>query len=131
MRSTTGSLVVSLSDGTLTLLEPDQTGQLGITSAWAAHAHEPWCVAWNYYDTNVIYSGAGVRYTYLLNQYLLTSRHKVETTYNSTYGIYGRVLSSRLSPTKGMLFTTRAFDHCRADIQIRRRCDLHSESSKH
>ncbi|KAH9049337.1 WD-40 repeat-containing protein [Lactarius hengduanensis] len=55
--STAGSLVVSLSDGKLTLLEPDQTGQLSITSAWAAHAHEPWCVAWNYWDTNVIYSG--------------------------------------------------------------------------
>ena len=58
--STTGSLVVSLSDGTLTLLEPDQTGQLVITSAWVAHANEPWCVAWNYHDPNVIYSGAGV-----------------------------------------------------------------------
>ena len=59
-RSTTGSLVVSLSDGTLSLLEPDQTGQLVITSSWVAHAHEPWCVAWNYDDFNVIYSGAGV-----------------------------------------------------------------------
>ena len=55
--STAGSLVVSLSDGRLTLLEPDQIGQLSITTAWAAHTHEPWCVAWNYWDTNVIYSG--------------------------------------------------------------------------
>jgi len=39
------------------LLEPDQTGQLVSTSTWAAHAHEPWCVAWDYWDTNVIYSG--------------------------------------------------------------------------
>jgi hypothetical protein len=59
-RSTTGSLVVSLSDGTLSLLEPDQTSQLVITSTWLAHAHEPWCVAWSYDDPNVIYSGAGV-----------------------------------------------------------------------
>jgi diphthamide biosynthesis protein 7 len=51
---------VSLSDGKLTLLEPDQTGQLSITNAWVAHAHEPWCVAWNYWDTNVIYSGTNV-----------------------------------------------------------------------
>jgi len=58
---------VSLSDGTLTLLEPDQTGQPVITSTWAAHAYEPWCVAWNYYDNNVIYSGAGVSHA-LLNQ---------------------------------------------------------------
>jgi len=55
--SAMGSLVVSLSDGSLSLLEPDQTGQLVITSAWVAHAHEPWCVAWNYDDPNVIYSG--------------------------------------------------------------------------
>jgi len=57
--SIAGSLVVSLSDGTLTLLEPDQTGQLVIANAWTAHAHEPWSVAWNYHDTNVIYSGMG------------------------------------------------------------------------
>ncbi len=63
--STAGSLVVSLSDGKLTLLEPDQTGQLSITNAWAAHAHEPWCVAWNYWDTNVIYSGTDVLNFYL------------------------------------------------------------------
>jgi len=48
---------VSLSDGNLTLLEPGQTGQPVVTNTWAAHAHEPWCVAWNYWDTNVIYSG--------------------------------------------------------------------------
>lgn len=53
-------MVVSLSDGKLTLLEPDQTGQLSVTNAWVAHAHEPWCVAWNYWDTNVIYSGTDV-----------------------------------------------------------------------
>lgn len=58
--SVAGSLVVSLSDGTLTLLEPDQTGQLVGTNTWAAHAHEPWCVAWDYWDTNVIYSGTGI-----------------------------------------------------------------------
>ncbi|KAI9444813.1 WD40-repeat-containing domain protein [Lactarius indigo] len=55
--STAGSLVVSLSDGKLTLLEPDQIGQLSIANAWDAHSYEPWCVAWNYWDTNVIYSG--------------------------------------------------------------------------
>jgi len=55
--SVAASLVASLSDGTLALLEPDQTGQLVGTNTWAAHAHEPWCVAWDYWDTNVIYSG--------------------------------------------------------------------------
>ena len=58
--SVAGSLVVSLSDGNLAFLEPDQTGQLATTNTWAAHSHEPWCVAWNYWDTNVIYSGASL-----------------------------------------------------------------------
>ncbi|KAI9512577.1 WD-40 repeat-containing protein, partial [Russula earlei] len=55
--SAAGSLVVSLSDGTVSLLEPDQIGQLVVSSAWSAHAYEPWCVAWSCWDTNIIYSG--------------------------------------------------------------------------
>lgn len=52
-----GSLVVSLSNGNLCLLQPkDQTGLL-ITDTWAAHDYEPWIAAWNYWDTNIIYSG--------------------------------------------------------------------------
>jgi len=77
---------VSLSDGTLTLLEPDQTGQLVDTSTWTAHAHEPWCVAWDYWDTNVVYSGAGGT-AFPLDQHLLTSCHKEAMTCNSRYGI--------------------------------------------
>lgn len=107
---------MSLSDGTLTLLEPDQTGQLVVTSTWAAHAHEPWCVAWNYWDTNVIYSGAVVRHFFSLDQHLLISCHKEETTCSSSYGIYDRVLSTLLSLTKGVLHTTRAYDHCRVSV---------------
>lgn len=104
-----GSLVVSLSDGALSLLEPDQTGQLVITSTWVAHAHEPWCVAWNYDDPNVIYSGAARTAKSLPKQNLLTSRHKAGMTFNSRYGINGRALSSRLSPIKGALITTHAY----------------------
>ncbi|KAI0275060.1 WD-40 repeat-containing protein [Gloeopeniophorella convolvens] len=55
--STAGSLAVSLSDGRLALLEPDQTGQLSVTDTWAAHDHEPWIVAWDYWNTNVMFSG--------------------------------------------------------------------------
>ena len=59
---------MSLSDGTLSLLEPDQTGQLVITSEWIAHDHEPWCVAWNYDDPKIIYSGAAHTATSLLDR---------------------------------------------------------------
>ena len=69
LSSVAGSLVVSLSDGTLTLLEPDQTGQLVSTNTWAAHAHEPWCVAWDYWDTNVIYSGACILHSLRTNTF--------------------------------------------------------------
>ncbi|KAL4243426.1 Diphthine methyltransferase [Abortiporus biennis] len=52
-----GSLIVSLSNGSLALLEPDSTSELSISSQWEAHEFEPWIAAWNYWDTNVIYSG--------------------------------------------------------------------------
>jgi len=52
-----GSLVVSLSNGSLALLRADDGGGMSVTDTWVAHDHEPWIAAWNYWDTNVIYSG--------------------------------------------------------------------------
>ncbi|EPT04340.1 hypothetical protein FOMPIDRAFT_1140860 [Fomitopsis schrenkii] len=52
-----GSLIVSLSNGSLALLRPDDTNGLSVTETWHAHDHEPWIAAWNYWDTNVVYSG--------------------------------------------------------------------------
>ncbi|KAG7450513.1 WD40 repeat-like protein [Guyanagaster necrorhizus] len=53
-----GSLVVSLSDGSLSLLRPENgTGPLSVESSWHAHDYEPWIAAWNYWDTNVVFSG--------------------------------------------------------------------------
>jgi len=37
-------------------MRPVNTG-LSITDSWTAHDYEPWVAAWNYWDTNVIYSG--------------------------------------------------------------------------
>jgi len=51
-----GSLVVSQSDGSLSLLRP-QDGIMTVTENWHAHDHEPWTSAWNYWDTNVLFSG--------------------------------------------------------------------------
>ncbi|THH16897.1 hypothetical protein EW146_g3829 [Bondarzewia mesenterica] len=55
--STVGSLVVSLSNGCLALLQPDNESGLSLTDTWAAHDYEPWIAAWDYWDTNIIYSG--------------------------------------------------------------------------
>ncbi|GJE86117.1 WD-40 repeat-containing protein [Phanerochaete sordida] len=55
--STLGNVVVSLSNGSLALLKPTDNARLSVTETWHAHDHEPWIAAWNYWDTNVIYSG--------------------------------------------------------------------------
>ncbi|KAH9849755.1 WD40-repeat-containing domain protein [Lenzites betulinus] len=55
--SALGNLIVSLSDGSLSLLQPEGTSGLTVTDSWHAHDYEPWIAAWNYWDTNVVYSG--------------------------------------------------------------------------
>lgn len=52
-----GNLIVSLSDGSLSLLRPCAQGELIVSNKWRAHDHEPWAAAWNYWDNSVIYSG--------------------------------------------------------------------------
>ncbi|KAF8445936.1 WD-40 repeat-containing protein [Boletus edulis BED1] len=52
-----GNLIVSLSDGTLSLLRPCSQGELVVSNNWHAHDHEPWVAAWNYWNNSVIYSG--------------------------------------------------------------------------
>ncbi|KAJ3815923.1 WD40-repeat-containing domain protein [Lentinula lateritia] len=51
-----GKLVVSCSDGDLVLLDPT-TSSIVVTDKWTAHEYEPWIAAWNYWNTNTIYSG--------------------------------------------------------------------------
>ena len=58
--STIGSVVVSLSNGKLALLKPENATGLSVTDTWIAHEYEPWVAAWNYWDTNVIYSGTSI-----------------------------------------------------------------------
>ncbi|EJD03951.1 WD-40 repeat-containing protein [Fomitiporia mediterranea MF3/22] len=55
--SEAGRIAVSCSDGTLSILTPDNTGTFCETESWHAHDHEPWITAWDYWDTNVLYSG--------------------------------------------------------------------------
>lgn len=57
---------MSQSDGSLSLLRP-RDGMMTVAENWHAHDYEPWAAAWNYWDTNVIFSGN-------LSSYLITSR---------------------------------------------------------
>ena len=52
-----GSIIVSLSNGDLCLLNPSEGSNIGVAETWHAHDYEPWIAAWNYWDPNVIYSG--------------------------------------------------------------------------
>ncbi|KIK71003.1 hypothetical protein GYMLUDRAFT_33106 [Collybiopsis luxurians FD-317 M1] len=54
--SNLGKLVVSLSDGSLALLEPTESAIVS-ERTWQAHEHEPWIATWNYWDMNIVYSG--------------------------------------------------------------------------
>ncbi|KII94377.1 hypothetical protein PLICRDRAFT_153974 [Plicaturopsis crispa FD-325 SS-3] len=54
--SSSGSLIVSLSNGELCLLKPHDD-ELRVTDRWHAHDYEPWIAAWNYWDQNIVYSG--------------------------------------------------------------------------
>lgn len=57
MDSDLGNLIVSLSNGSLCLLRPSDERGLTLTESWKAHDYEPWVTAWNYWDTNFVYSG--------------------------------------------------------------------------
>jgi len=52
-----GNLAVSLSSGSICLVRPTAAASFQLVSTWHAHDFEPWTVAWNYWNTNVIYSG--------------------------------------------------------------------------
>ncbi|KAJ6610905.1 WD40-repeat-containing domain protein [Mycena sp. CBHHK59/15] len=58
-QSDSGSLVVSLSNGSLCILSPSQGSASGfsIVDSWHAHDYEPWIAAWDYWDTNIVFSG--------------------------------------------------------------------------
>lgn len=51
---------MSLSDGSLALLRNNDSSRLQVTDTWAAHDFEPWIAAWDYWNTNVVYSGKSV-----------------------------------------------------------------------
>jgi len=52
-----GPMVVSSSDGSISLLQPASDAALVESRSWHAHDFEPWIAAWNYWDSNLLYSG--------------------------------------------------------------------------
>jgi diphthamide biosynthesis protein 7 len=56
-RSDLGSLVVSLSNGSICLLRPIDGAGLSVIEIWHAHDYEPWVAAWDYWNRDIIYSG--------------------------------------------------------------------------
>jgi len=52
-------IIVSGSSGCLTLVELTDTGLIP-ANQWKAHDFEAWIAAFNYYNTNVIYSGKDI-----------------------------------------------------------------------
>jgi len=49
-------LAVSKSDGSLCIVEPTEAGY-SLAHDWPAHDYEAWIVAWNHWDSNVLFSG--------------------------------------------------------------------------
>ncbi|KAI5124689.1 hypothetical protein M0805_004297 [Coniferiporia weirii] len=55
--SNLGSISVSSSDGFLSVWKPDSSGTFCEALSWLAHDFEAWITAWDYWNTNTVYSG--------------------------------------------------------------------------
>ncbi|KAF9056166.1 WD40-repeat-containing domain protein [Panaeolus papilionaceus] len=52
-----GSLVVSLSNGSVCVIRPrDRTG-FSVSETWHAHDYEPWIATWDQWNPNIVYTG--------------------------------------------------------------------------
>ncbi|KAG8998509.1 hypothetical protein FRB94_006854 [Tulasnella sp. JGI-2019a] len=51
------SIVVSSSDGTISILAKSDTGEMDVALSWKAHEFEPWVATWDYWARDVVYSG--------------------------------------------------------------------------
>lgn len=56
-RSESDSLIVSCSNGNLSHLVPDDSGELLVDQAWGAHDYEPWITAFDLWRPEVVWSG--------------------------------------------------------------------------
>jgi len=51
-------MVASLSNGSLCVVSPVDGSHFALTDSWHAHDHEPWAAAWDYWNANILFSGA-------------------------------------------------------------------------
>ena len=93
------SLVVSLSNGEIVLIKPGETGY-ALAARWYAHEHEPWVVAWNYWDKNIVYSGTTTSHSF-------TSTH-TPLLFNTMLGHDPD--SAYIKPTGGDDLTLKSWD---------------------
>lgn len=61
-RSQSDSLIVSCSNGNLSHLVADDTGELAVEQAWRAHDYEPWITAFDLWRPEVVWSGKTYSY---------------------------------------------------------------------
>lgn len=59
-RSKSDSLIVSCSNGNLSHLVPDDSGELVVDHAWSAHEYEPWITAYDLWRPEVVWSGKSI-----------------------------------------------------------------------
>lgn len=57
-RSSSPSIITSLSNLSLAHLVPTSTGELAVESTWDAHEFEPWVASFDGWTPNVVYSGS-------------------------------------------------------------------------
>jgi diphthamide biosynthesis protein 7 len=50
-----GSIVASVSDGTVAIIRGE--GEVEVEQSWKAHDYEPWIAAFDYWDTEAIWTG--------------------------------------------------------------------------
>lgn len=46
-----------MSNGSAALLSPENGAGLSVVDVWKAHDYEVWTGAWDYWNTNIVYTG--------------------------------------------------------------------------
>ncbi|PPQ64277.1 hypothetical protein CVT24_008415 [Panaeolus cyanescens] len=52
-----GSIIVSLSNGSVCLLQPQEKAGFFVAKTWHAHDYEPWIATWDQWNPSIVYTG--------------------------------------------------------------------------